>query len=603
MLKRIHNFLKTLGPRTAASLPLPLEPSFLEPLESREFLSAVPLLDTKLTSTATFTTDSDAVVRVELTGGRGNVRITERLRDGIGNDNGILEDGEQIGDITITGASSDFSLTITDISPARTNYYAPYDIKVGAIVSDKVVDTISLLSENYSYYFAVESFRGPGFSEGGGLIGPSASFIGNAEGKAIAIGALPLHVTIDVDSIYGSVTVDGDVAGRIKAGGADISFKIGKSLTRDGEIVMPASLSNLNISGAVAGNIYAQSVSNFAAGSIASTANVTIEYSNSIHVSGVIAGDLNGYEVSSLTAGSVAPTASVSIQFLYDKAEVAGMLSGSFLVNAYDATLKVGGGLKGASVRTASSLTLTVGRDIDASSFVQSAYLNGRVGGNVAGRIIVDQQGRLDVTGNMTNTSHFRSYIGDLSVGGNLDGFVFTTDDLGLRVRGGIGANANIRSTFLSRYEGIDADGNPVINTDSTLVTGNMAGRMAVEMAFLDVASIFTGDVKATGQVSLGHLEGPYSAGKFGTISFSNRMLGNLRIGYLAADLRFTSDVNTLSVRDFASTSRVLVAGSLKKFTSGRRILERDRNRLLVQGWPGEYGPTTLEVIAIKGIG
>ncbi len=90
----------------------------LEPLEERVVLSGSPIvLQPGHVESFTYIDPDGDVVIIEIQGAAGVATLRESIGDGFGNDDGVLENGEQLGEIRVTNASADFQIFVrSDLS-------------------------------------------------------------------------------------------------------------------------------------------------------------------------------------------------------------------------------------------------------------------------------------------------------------------------------------------------------------------------------------------------------------------------------------------------------------------------------------------------------
>jgi hypothetical protein len=175
----------------------------LEALETR--LLPVSTLQIGQLESFSFLNSGGLEVQVQVAGSAGQAVLVERAGDGAGDDDGVLEDGEEIGSVEISGASSDFSLTFT------TDPESSGVVHLGDITARD--QTIAGIFTHGPAVFSLRSFMGQDFSPGGGL------FVDGLLDR-LDLARLSDDTTIKVrGELGGRVTIASDLAGTLDIGG------------------------------------------------------------------------------------------------------------------------------------------------------------------------------------------------------------------------------------------------------------------------------------------------------------------------------------------------------------------------------------------------
>ena len=160
--------------------------------------------------------DGDEVL-VRIRGASGTVRLAEQAGDGFGNDNGTLEDGEELGAVAISNASSDFQLEFVHDTALSTGAGRIALGRIDAI--DQVIDEVFVTTNDPARSsFELQSFQGKGFTAGGGL--QVGSIVGDEDGIGLILDRLDHATHIEVaDNLAADTLIADDVAGAIDVGG------------------------------------------------------------------------------------------------------------------------------------------------------------------------------------------------------------------------------------------------------------------------------------------------------------------------------------------------------------------------------------------------
>jgi hypothetical protein len=184
---------------------------WLESLENR----LAPAATLTPGQTFTFINSADLPVEVRVAGTAGEVFFEENRTDGIGDDDGILEDGEEIGAVDIRNASADFALTFA--TPPDASGVVP----LGDMTAHE--QTILGIFTEGPCDFELNSFTGQDFSPGGGLFVHSVlrkivlTQLSSDATVAVA-GDLPGELVVQ-DRLSGTLSVGGLWAGDVIIGG------------------------------------------------------------------------------------------------------------------------------------------------------------------------------------------------------------------------------------------------------------------------------------------------------------------------------------------------------------------------------------------------
>src|SRR5262249_8407130 len=123
----------------------------LEELESREVPASFSILNVLGTNTATFTDANANVVTVQISGAAGKAALPDSLL-------GIIDDGDNIAGVAITGASADFTMSFSVNGAATVG-----NVELGNITSTTLIRGIYTIQDNTPpVTFDLGSFKGPG---------------------------------------------------------------------------------------------------------------------------------------------------------------------------------------------------------------------------------------------------------------------------------------------------------------------------------------------------------------------------------------------------------------------------------------------------------
>jgi hypothetical protein len=208
-----------------------------------------PLLAPSVTTISVLTnpvfsyTESDGDrVQVLVLGSAGSATLCEQFGDG----DGILEDGETLGDILIRGASTDFRLQIT---LDTVNSTGDRTLRLGQIdAEDQAIESVfaqGLIGERIT----AKSFQATCLASWGGFW--IDELTGNANGDAITLAEHPVGSIIDVNgNVNGRITIANDVAGTIDIEGFMLSnLTVGGSFHNAGFLRVGGSLSGETVIG------------------------------------------------------------------------------------------------------------------------------------------------------------------------------------------------------------------------------------------------------------------------------------------------------------------------------------------------------------------
>jgi hypothetical protein len=475
----------------------------LDRLEQRMAL-AVDTLSIGGEQVAGFTDASGDFVVVSITGSAG----TAVFRDGTG---GVVGDGDDIASITITGASSDFQLTVGARSGLVPSAIGPLNgvdsVYLGRITADTVIRGINTVTSaavepngvssaaiNGDISFVLESFVGVNFSKGGGLFvdvvtGGDGGGEGNV-GILLSKGFSP-YSTIAIREQLDAVVVLG-AENRAKADGRLLI----ESATADSIIIV-------NQSGGTATNSKLEILGG--AGPFDATVDIRGTFAGTVNLQSPAGG---GW----LFEGDVAKSAVL---------KAAGW-EGAFFIDApFGPGVTVGGDFAGTITSTALLLT-----DVSAADTIGNILLT--VGGNVTSSARVNSAAGLQllVQGSVLKGAQATA-VGDLiaSIEGNVSGATLTAGiDLLLQVGGNVLPTSAVPALRRPRNVAnskVAAGGDMVLFVSgdvskSTFTTGN--GDIMFEL-FLDVGPLvefpsgILGSVRNSTFVSGGSIDG--SVGEF----------------------------------------------------------------------------------------
>lgn len=375
------------------------QPHQIEILESRIAPASVNVLSIGGTTTGSFTDADGDVITIHISGTAGQIDLAE-----VGGANGIVDDGEAIGAIAITGATSDFVVTVSVNSTGSSNGI----VELGAVTSDKGIFAFNTVADTtggqVTSSFDLTSYTGPGFTTGGGL------FVDKIL-NGLDLGLIQDGVTVAArTSIGGDVILDKPLAGAIVAGSVSGGSWELPSIAATGSIVVTNDMSALVETGAIAGDVTigGNATNPWTIGAVAATASLQAAQWSSVHAIGTFGGKListNGSLTFSVD-GSLAPTANI--------------LSGG------SATLEVTGSIPAkAAIQSSSTLNMTVGGSFAGHAHADSSLILLASSGTVSGVLsssssltveaksiskleaMHDGDSTFIVTGNVTNSQVF----------------------------------------------------------------------------------------------------------------------------------------------------------------------------------------------------
>ncbi len=445
----------------------------------------------------TFTDAEGDIITIRLEGTSGTVTI---VSDESVAANNLLDDGEEIVSIAITGASSDFVLSFSVDSTTNVGT-SDGNVFLGDITSDRKILGIYQVADmtggaTPQSDFVLRSFTGVTFSRYGGISVDDIS--GSAAGDALVLTqGMPASTVINVDrgDLNGDVTMPGSFGGAINVGNyvglpgdhweftgqvlssgflgigdhfnADVTvdgnfagiatigreangiWTIGGSVTKDGRLQASTDWDDVtvtrNFDGALASvETLSNGVTLDIGGNLGRAARV-------LNNSGGLDIDVNGNVTRGAVAGSYSAVTGT----------VGGNFSGRYANTAESMTLDIIGGMSGGRIDVYAELELTVGKNMT----------NSRVSNSGA---------TIDIMGNMTRSTVFG---GDsdvsLTLGGNM-----TSSTLS----GGGGMSADIAGNVVgSFFEGsessnsLDVTGdfrNSHVTSGSESVTAAIGGKV-----------------------------------------------------------------------------------------------------------------------------
>lgn len=418
----------------------------LEALESRVLPAATIVGLPGAGATRTFVDDDGDTVTVRVSGTTGTATFKDSEAVP-----GAVADGDDIGSVTITGASPDFTLTFSiDADGAGAD-----TVQMGNITSNRIIHGIYSVPLNVMGApvgsFTLGSFIGPGFSLHGGL--SADDVVGNAADVGIDLsGSLGSTNTINFrDNVDADIRIRGSLNGAIAFGGGGVTA--GSAWQVDGAV---------GSTGAIRGN-----------GDFMGTATFVGTFAGSATLDNVAEGNWT-FKSSVLSSAHLLALGWFDVDALRD--------FGGQLV-AYDRhlALSVGGSIGGYAniVADDGNIELTVTGSILSGARISGGYdVSATVGGNVSGTIAASDALTLDVTGALTNAV-LASYADiELSVGRGITNTKLTGSDITIDVAAGGITNSKLTASDMFS---VDVTGN-VTGTqmtsgsaDSTLdISGNL---------------------------------------------------------------------------------------------------------------------------------
>ncbi len=227
-----------------------------EQLAERVVLSGTPIvLEPGVLDNFQYVDPDGDVVVIEVTGTTGQVTLLEAIGDGFGNDDGVLENGEQLGTIRLQNASSDFKIAIrSDVSGSIGN---------GVVTLGKLV----ALDEAFrgltagggipgGALFELQSITAGALSSGGEI--QVGRITGDEHGAAVILEQLAAGTNIRVShTLTGAVAIGADWNGTIEAGGFwSGTIAVGGNLGTSGQLIAGNSVvGDVAISGNLNGTV------------------------------------------------------------------------------------------------------------------------------------------------------------------------------------------------------------------------------------------------------------------------------------------------------------------------------------------------------------
>lgn len=158
--------------------------------------------------------DGDRVV-ITAEGTAGTATLAEHTTDGIGNEDGVLADGEELGEVIITGAATDFRLRFAqDITAGVGNRV----IKLGKIVADEQT-ILGMVADTPETRFELIRYTGVGFSAFGGIT--VSAIVGDTDKVGVVLRTLADTTSITTtDAVDGAVVIRDNLDGKIDVGTA-----------------------------------------------------------------------------------------------------------------------------------------------------------------------------------------------------------------------------------------------------------------------------------------------------------------------------------------------------------------------------------------------
>ncbi|MCK4283209.1 MAG: hypothetical protein KAX44_02745 [Candidatus Brocadiae bacterium] len=486
----------------------------LEQLEPRWLLSSVLDLDplTAAPESLTFTDAQGDVITLELEGTAGRATVT--ADDSVVVNAGDVDNGEEITDIDITGATSDFQFAV---SVDSSGLGADGRVVLGEVTANSVISglfTIEDVTSVPASVFEIESFIGVSFSAGGGLNVHVVSGDGAGNGVVLTRG-LRSGTVINVENDFtGDVTIGRVFAGAFNVGGTvnpgqwtvpavSRSGFLGVGGDFDADVTVRGSFAGVatiadDASGSwiITGNLAAGGVmqarewddlqiNGHLLGQIAAVNDLADTDGDGItlDVGGVMgrqARVISNDEITLDIGSSVLPGALASSDG-YLEATVGGGFRGEFYAY-YEVAVDVGGSMRGAHLESASYITATIGGGVVASQLLAGDDLSVTLGGSISGSILfsADDDINLDVGGNVSASR----LITGQGVTGQIGGAVLNSviegseDDICLDIAGNVvGSTITGGSEEVSAVIGGSVIRSTITSTESEVcldITGNL---------------------------------------------------------------------------------------------------------------------------------
>jgi hypothetical protein len=545
----------------------------IDRLESRIAL-AVDTLSIGGDTTSSFIDSTGDLVVVSITGTAG----TAVFRDEGG---GIVDNGDNIASIAITGASSDFQLTVgaslglvpTGIGPLN----GVDTVYLGRVTADSVIRGINTVGSDGFFpvggptaarsdmiRFSLESFVGMDFSKGGGL------FVDRVTGGEDNLGIL---LTTGF-SPYSTIAIREELDAVVVLGAENNG-------TADGRLLIQSATADSRIFVNNAGSTGANSKLEILGGEGPFDAGVTFR--------GPFAGTVNLQSPAGgtwLFEGDVAPSAVLKAakwdgRTANAPVDTDGVVARRGFAGTLNATngvvsLTVGGAVKGtarinaggdvmldaqsveagAEINSEGNATLTIGRNF--AGRVSAETVRATVGGNVAGAVMTGGSSvELAVTGSITNSTLACLYGVSGTVGGNISKSVLSagSDAVDLDVGGNI-VNSRLLSgnDIRSRING-SVSGSELKSADNAV---SLAVKGTLTSSLVDAYDNMTLDVD-------------------GTVSKSQVFYG--RFNGSDADLQLDVGGDLLNSEVVGRSARAEAIVNVARDARGVRFASRDSNR------------------------
>ena len=437
----------------------------IDRLESRIAL-AVDTLTIGGETVGGFTDSTGDQVLVSITGTAG----TAVFRDAEG---GIVEDGDDIASIAITGASSDFQLTVGASIGIVPNGIGPLNgfetVYLGRVTADSVIRGINTvgsdgfipgggpsIAASGTTRFSLESFVGVDFSKGGGLFVDLVTGDDNNLGIGLTKGF----------SAYSTIAIREQLDAAVVLGSENKGTADGRLLI---ESATAESLILVNNSGSTGNNSKLEILGGegpFDAGvafrgpfagtvNLQSSAGGTWLFERDVAASAVLkAEDWNGLTVGDdLPPGVVARRAfagTLNATGGFVSLTVGGALKGTARINAGHSVNVVAQSVEaGAEINAGQRAALDVGRNF--AGRVSGAGVTATVRGNAAGATMSASDSiSLDVAGSITNSTLNATYGVSVGVGGNISNSTLTagTSAVEFNVAGNV-----VNSRFIADFQ------------------------------------------------------------------------------------------------------------------------------------------------------
>ncbi len=433
---------------------------------------------TAFSDNGTFEDADGDIITIRLQGTAGTVTLSS---DEAVTVDGLVEDGETLTGIDITGASSDFVLVISVDSTTNQGTGADGVVSLGEVTADSeilgvatVADTTGILTLPSS--FEMESFSGVGFARGGGL--NVDDITGNANNEAVLLsGGLPDFRVINIsDDLDGIVALPGAFGGILNVGGDVLS----------GQWLL-GPVARTGLLGAVTGDMEADVIvrGDFqGVATIAGTADGRWQIQGGVGRSAALmAREWDDVRVADDFAGVMSAVDGGGIDGDGLTVEIGGsLLSGGRILSADVLEIDIGGDFRHGAVIGADSngVMADVGGSFYGEVYSYS-YVEMLVAGNMVGGEISAYEITLTVGGQMVNSRLSVSSDITADVGGNVIDSVLAAGDGdmtlavgGNLIRSGVTSGSAVEATIGGNVVGSVLEGS---ESDSTMViSGNVIG-------------------------------------------------------------------------------------------------------------------------------